>query len=92
MEDSVELSAEEKRQKIEELLYGKDDKKGKLTQMFRLSNYVQNLTEYTNLLAGKKAFADRNMEQQWGRITYDLSLIHICGDGDHRTAAHRARA
>ena len=73
VEDSVELSAEEKRQKIEELLYGKDDKKGKLTQMFRLSNYVQNLTEYTNLLAGKKAFADRNMEQQWGRITYDIA-------------------
>lgn len=73
VEDSAELSAEEKRQKIEELLYGKDDKKGKLTQMFRLSNYVQNLTEYTNLLAGKKAFADRNMEQQWGRITYDIA-------------------
>lgn len=73
VEDSAELSAEEKRQKIEELLYGKDDKKGKPTQMFRLSNYVQNLTEYTNLLAGKKAFADRNMEQQWGRITYDIA-------------------
>ncbi len=73
VEDSTELSAEEKRQKIEALLYGKDDKKGKPTQMFRLSNYVQNLTEYTNLLAGKKAFADRDMEQQWGRITYDIA-------------------
>ena len=73
VEDSTELSAEEKRQKIEVLLYGKDDKKGKPTQMFRLSNYVQNLTEYTNLLAGKKAFADRDMEQQWGRITYDIA-------------------
>lgn len=37
-----------------------------------LSNFVVNLEEYTNILAGKKAFGDRNMERAIGRQSYDL--------------------
>lgn len=36
----------------------------------RLPNYVSNLRSYGDMLAGKKSFADRNMEQQLGRNAY----------------------
>lgn len=63
------LTEEQRREEINRALYGEDG--SRKTQS--LSNYVQNLTAYTNLLAGKKSFADRNMEQEWGRITYDIA-------------------
>lgn len=39
---------------------------------YRLSNFVVELEEYTNLLANKKSRADRNMEQALGRNMYNL--------------------
>lgn len=57
------LSIEEKENKIRDIYeHGK----------FTLSNFIVNLDEYTNLLANKKAFADRNMERMIGRKSYDL--------------------
>lgn len=57
------LSMEERENKIREIYEG-----GPST----LSNFIVNLDEYTNLLANKKAFADRNMERAIGRKSYDL--------------------
>lgn len=37
------------------------------TDKYALNNYVQNVTEYTNNLAGKKSLLDRGMEGQLGR-------------------------
>lgn len=37
-----------------------------------LSNFIGNLDEYTNLLAGKKSQYDRNMERLIGRKSYNL--------------------
>ena len=39
---------------------------------YKLSNWVVNLDEYTNILAGKKSMADRNLEQALGRDMYNL--------------------
>lgn len=41
-------------------------------QPYRLSNYVVNLDEYTNLLANKKSMNDRNMEYNLGRQMYNV--------------------
>lgn len=38
----------------------------------QLSNYVQNLNEYTNLLAGKKSIHDRGPENAVGRRLYSI--------------------
>ncbi len=57
------ISVEEKEFKLRDIYeHGK----------FTLSNFIVNLDEYTNLLANKKAFADRNMERLIGRKSYDL--------------------
>lgn len=37
-----------------------------------LGNYVSNLTEYTNLLAGKKSIHDRGVESDLGRAVYRI--------------------
>lgn len=56
---------EEKRKAIEEIT-----EKGR----FALSNFVVELDEYTNLLANKKSFSDRNMERNVGRTRlYNLA-------------------
>lgn len=39
---------------------------------YELSNWVVNLDEYTNILAGKKSMADRNLEQALGRDMYNV--------------------
>ena len=39
---------------------------------YELSNWVVNLDEYTNILAGKKSMADRNLEQALGRNMYNV--------------------
>lgn len=39
---------------------------------YKLSNWVVNLDEYTNILAGKKSMADRNLEQALGRDMYNV--------------------
>lgn len=39
---------------------------------YKLSNYVVNLDEYTNILAGKKSMADRNLEQALSRDMYNV--------------------
>lgn len=39
---------------------------------YALSNWVVNLDEYTNILAGKKSMADRNLEQALGRDMYNV--------------------
>lgn len=39
---------------------------------YALANWVVNLDEYTNLLAGKKSMADRNLEQALGRNMYNV--------------------
>ena len=38
-----------------------------------LSNYVANLDEYTNVLAGKKDLADRSWERSFGRGMYNVA-------------------
>lgn len=63
------LTEEQRREELNKALYGEDGKQ----KTRSLSNFVQNLTEYTNLLAGKKAYADREMERRFGRIVYDIS-------------------
>ena len=42
-------------------------------QRTRMSEFVQELEEYTNILAGKKSILDRNMEKQIGRKMYDFA-------------------
>ena len=61
-EDS-RLTEEEKQMKIEEIY-----KKGKFT----LSRFVDELSEYTNLLAGKKSRLDRTAEALMGRRFYTI--------------------
>jgi|GEM_PF-859922 len=39
---------------------------------YTLSNFIVNLEEYTNLLANKKAFNDRNWERKIGRNFYNI--------------------
>lgn len=40
-----------------------------------LSNYVSNLEEYTNVLAGKKDLADRAAERTFGRKIYNIANV-----------------
>lgn len=42
-------------------------------QPTRMSKFVQELEEYTNILAGKKSTLDRNMEKLIGRKMYDFA-------------------
>lgn len=63
--DAPGKNDEEKRKAIEEIT-----EKGR----FALSNFVVELDEYTNLLANKKSFSDRNMERNVGRTRlYNLA-------------------
>ena len=57
------LSADEQQAAIDELF---DISKG------HLGNYVTNLREYTDNLAGKKSISDRNMEHKIGRAAYNI--------------------
>lgn len=59
-----EIPEIEKDQQIDELL-----KKGNT----QLSNFVNNLTEYTNILAGKKVIGDRGWEEKLGRGVYSVA-------------------
>jgi hypothetical protein len=59
----TELSQYERDKKVEEIL-----EKAK----FQLSGYVNELEEYTNLLAGKKSRTDRDMERDHGRKIYNV--------------------
>lgn len=61
--DDSRLSDDEKKMKIEEIY-----KHGKFT----LSNFVDELSEYTNLLAGKKSRLDRTVEAIMGRRIYTI--------------------
>lgn len=64
--EDKKLSVEEKENKIRDIYeHGK----------FTLSNFIVNLDEYTNLLANKKAFADRNMERTIGRWWYNVAKM-----------------
>ncbi len=56
------LTPEEKQELIE-----------KLPGTTHLSNYVRNLQEYTNTLAGKKSIHDRGAEDDWGRRLYSIA-------------------
>lgn len=56
------LTPEEKQELIE-----------KLPGTTHLSNYVRNLQEYTNILAGKKSIHDRGPEDDWGRRLYSIA-------------------
>lgn len=53
-----------------------DEQFEKIQQLSRsnknLGNYVTNLTEYTNLLAGKKSIHDRGAESDFGRAIYRI--------------------
>ena len=54
-----------------------DEMEGALQEIYRngrfeLSNFAAELDEYTNLLANKKSRSDRNMEQMFGRKSYNL--------------------
>lgn len=42
------------------------------TQPYRLRNFVVELEEYTNILAGKRSMRDRSAEQEFGRGMYNL--------------------
>jgi len=61
--DDSRLTEDEKQMKIEEIY-----KKGKFT----LSRFVDELSEYTNLLAGKKSRLDRTAEALMGRRLYTI--------------------
>lgn len=54
-----------------------EEKEGKIREIyehgrFTLSNFVNELMEYTNLLAGKKSIMDRGIEQRLGRWFYGV--------------------
>lgn len=54
-----------------------EDKQNRLEKLYEtgrytLSHFVVELEEYTNLLANKKSFADRNMERNFDRKVYNL--------------------
>ena len=57
------LTEDEKRMKIDDIY-----KNGK----YALSNFVNELSEYTNLLAGKKSRLDRGVEAMFGRRAYTV--------------------
>ena len=59
----IDLTEEERQEKIDNLY--KDSK-------YKLSNFVVNLEEFTNILAGKKSQLDRNAERFFGRGIYKL--------------------
>ena len=63
IEENTELSDEEKHKRISEIAESR----------FTLSAFVNELDEYTNLLAGKKLRADRQSEQDMGRTFYNWS-------------------
>lgn len=58
------LTAQEQDSLIAELYSGK--------QKFHLRNFVIDLEEYTNMLAGKKSIKDRQWEQNFGRGMYQV--------------------
>lgn len=60
----------EQRQEMLDAVYKDSD--GRMMTS-KLSHYVENLTEYTNLLANKKSIADRGAEKALGRVMYDLA-------------------
>lgn len=64
IEERKDLDDEEKRQMISSHLEN---------AKFNLSNFVVELDEYANLLAGKKSRRDRNAETDWGRAIYNFS-------------------
>ena len=64
LRDDPSLTMEEREGKIRDVY-----DKGRTT----LSNFIGNLDEYTNLLAGKKSFLDRNMERMIGRKSYNIA-------------------
>ena len=41
---------------------------------YELSNYVNNIEEYTNLLANKRSTMDRGIEQLIGRDYYNFAI------------------
>lgn len=61
--NAQELNDGQKQEAIQNLF--QDKKAG------NLNNFVINLNEYTNILANKKTFADRNMEQMTNRSIYN---------------------
>ena len=63
IEENTELSDEEKHKRISEIAESR----------FTLSAFVNELDEYTNLLAGKKLRSDRQSEQDMGRTFYNWS-------------------
>ena len=63
IEDNTEYSDEEKHEETAKIAESK----------FSLSTFVNELDEYTNLLAGKKLRADRQSEQDMGRAFYNWS-------------------
>ncbi len=55
-----------------------DTRKSELDKLYKkdmmgLSNFVTNLRKYTDTLAGKKSFADRDIEQKVGRCFYSAA-------------------
>lgn len=64
IESDGQLTPQEKDSLIASLYEGK--------QKFRLRNFVIDLEEYTNILAGKKSMKDRQWEQNLGRGMYQV--------------------
>lgn len=64
IESDGQLTPQEKDSLIASLYEGK--------QKFRLRNFVIDLEEYTNILAGKKSMKDRRWEQNFGRGMYQV--------------------
>ena len=77
------LTEEEKRAKLEDLY-----KNGKFT----LSNYVNELEEYTNNLANKKSKLDRGMEAMIGRRAYTIMKNFESRVGANMVAGNLASA
>lgn len=64
-----EIRKSDRNEKEKETLIEEALEKGQ----YRLSNYTNNLHEYTNLLAGKKSELDRGIESMIGRRWYNLA-------------------
>ena len=61
IQEDERLTEQEKNDKLDKLYEG---------GRFALSNFVTELDEYTNILAGKKSMSDRGMERMLGRKYY----------------------
>ncbi len=69
IKDDPLLDEVEKQQRIDAIFEAAKDKSNK----YALNNFVVELEEYTNLLAGKKSKRDREFEGIWGRSLYTMA-------------------